>query len=196
MIVSHPIYGEEVNLRCAVYDTVADEWVEVLADSTLLTIERGGDPDVAGGSSVDVGTLSINLLDILDPMQVDMLKPNQDIIAYIDEQTYTDSLVDGAIFTGNIQDISTDYFFERGTKHVNVVILAVDAVSSHSDITVTNTDDEEGFTGEFRTTTPGTQVASTGYQRWEDRINELSTQFAKTPVPEVETGQPIIVYSI
>jgi hypothetical protein len=195
MIVNHPIYGEEVNLRCAVYDTVTTAWVEVLADSTLLTIERGGEPDVAGGSSVDVGILSISLLDILDPMQVDMLKPNQAIIAYIQDDTYDDSRVDGAIFTGNIQDISTDYFFERGTKHVNVVIMAVDAVSSHSDITVTNTDDEEGFTGEFRTTTPGTQVASTGYQRWEDRINELSTQFAKTPVPEVEVGTPTVVYS-
>lgn len=197
MIVNSPVYGESISLRVAFQ--YMGTWLEVLADSTLLTIERGGSPAVAGGSSVDVGTLSISLLDVYDPSQVAILSPNRTIVAYVDDiSVFPNPKVDGAIFTGTIQDIATDYFFDNGTKHVNVVITAVDAVSVHTGITVTNTDGYEGFTGTNRTVTvnPTVTVAANGYQRWEDRINEISTQFAKTTVPTVIVSSPVPIYNI
>jgi len=102
-------------------------------------------------------------------------------------------LSEGAIFTGTIQDIATNYFLDRGEQHVNIVLYAVDAVSSHAGITVTNADGYEGFTG---TTFDGVADTADGYQRWEDRINDLSTEFAKTTVPTVIISAPIPIYSI
>ena len=87
---------------------------------------------------------------------------------------------------------STNYFFEKGVKHANIVIYAVDAVSSHAGITVVNDTGQEGFTG---STFNGTANLKYGYQRWEDRINDLNNTFAPT-VPDVVINGPIPVYTL
>jgi hypothetical protein len=193
MIVNSPVYGDNINLRCAV-EVLPDTWIEILGTSTMLQSQRGGSVGVAGIASVDVGTMSINVLDALDPATVAVLAPNQSIVVYVDDaEVFPDTLVDGAVFTGTIQDISTDYFYEKGEQHINVVIYAVDAVSTHAGITVTNEDGTGGFTG---TTFNGVADTANGYQRWEDRINDLSTEFAKTAVPTVIISAPIPIYTI
>jgi len=193
MIVSTPIYGAQVNLRVAVYNPLTSAWVEILGTSTTLNATRGGAVGIAGIASVEVGTFSINILDALDPSQVTLLFPNQRIVAYVDDDSaFTTPLTDGAIFTGNIQDISTNYFFVNGTQHVNVVIYATDAVSSHTGITVTNLTGQEGFTG---TTLNGVANTANGFQRWEDRINDLTDTFQPT-VPNVTISSPEPIYSI
>lgn len=198
MITPHEVYGDEVNLRCVVYNGTT--WVEVLGASTQLTSTRGGTVGVAGIASVDVGTASINVLDVYDPFSGStLLRPNRAIAVYVDSTAFGTPRTDGAIFTGVIQDIQTNYFFEAGKQHVNITIYAVDAVSSHAGVTVTNTDGYEGFTSSNITVTPGTVIKASGYQRWEDRVNELSAAFA-TPlglsVPTVSVSAPTTVYSI
>ena len=194
MIVSHPIYGDEVSLRCVVYNAATATWVEVLGDSTQVSLTRGGNVGEAGVTSVEVGSLTINILDVYDPSSVSLLKPNVTIILYIDDpSTFATPRVDGAIFTGNIQDIKTDYFLEGTEQHINIEVYAVDAVSSHTGITVTNLNGEDGFTG---TTFNGVANTANGYQRWEDRINDLSTTFAKMEVPTVIISAPVPIYNI
>jgi len=193
VIVNSPVYGDNINLRCAV-QVAGGVWVDLLGTSTLVTSQRGGSAGIAGIASVEVGTMSINVLDAADPAVTNTLYPNQPIVVYVnDDSAFAVPLTDGAIFTGTIQDISTNYFFEKGQKHVNVVIYAVDAVSVHAGITVTNEDGDGGFTG---TTFNGVANTANGYQRWEDRINDLSTAFKKTVVPTVVISAPIPIYSI
>lgn len=192
MIVNSPVYGDNISLRCAVLKSGA--WIELLGTSTRVSSERGGSAGIAGLASVEVGTMTINVLDAADPAISSTLFPNQPIVVYIDDPSvFATPLTDGAIFTGTIQDISTNYFFEKGIKHTNVVIYAVDAVSTHAGITVTNSDGDGGFTG---TTFNGVANTANGYQRWEDRINDLSTQFKKTVVPTVVISAPIPIYTI
>jgi hypothetical protein len=178
MIIAHPTYSDEVNLRCAVYD--GSVWVEVLGVSTQLSATRGGTVGIAGIASVDVGTMSVNILDAFDPTQTSLLAPNRPIVVYVGDIT-------SPIFTGTVQDISTNYFYESGKQHVNIVVYAVDAVSSHAGITV------PGFTG---TTLNGVANAADGYQRWEDRINDLSAAYAQADVPAVVISGPVPIYSI
>lgn len=190
MIVSHPIYGDEINLRCSIQDKVTSAWQEVLAESTQVSITRGGDAGDAGTTTTDVGTMSLNILDVYspsDPTYATLLSPGANIVLYINEGAVP--MTTGAIFTGTIQDISTNYFYENGKQHMNVTLLAVDAVSSHSGITV------DGFTGTNITLPTGVQRAF-GFQRWEDRINDLSTAYAKTTVPTVIISAPVPVYNI
>lgn len=212
-----PVYGYEndtslianFNVVCEVYNDATSTWEEVLGASTRVSSIRGGNVGVAGLTSVEVGTFSINILDTslngqYDPAQIALLRPNQPIRCYIDDSSvFADPPTDGAIFTGHIQDIATNYFYQPGTQtqYVNVTIYAADAVSSHAGITVTTgvvdngTAKEPGFIG---TTFNGTADTAAGYQRWEDRINDLSTGFAasSTPVPTVVINSPDPIYSI
>lgn len=193
MINPQETYGSNVNLRCAVYNGTS--WVEVLGASTQLSSTRGGTVGIAGIASVDVGSVSINVLDVYDPAIATntLLRPNRPIAVYVDSVSFATPRTDGAIFTGTIQDIQTNYFYEAGQQHVNITLYAVDAVSSHAGITVTNANGADGFNG---TTLNGNANTAYGYQRWEDRINDLSTKFAKTTVPTVTISAPIPIYSI
>jgi len=190
LIPKRPVSGSEVNLKVVVWN--GSTWVPILGDATEATSVRGGSVGIAGIASVEVGSFSINILDMYDPAQTALLSPNQDIVVYVDNPEFATPRTDGAIFTGKIQDIQTNYFLYKGKQHVNVGIYAVDAVSSHAGITVTNDYEEPGVTS---TRFNGTTGIRRGYQRWEDRVNQLAG-LAKTTVPSVTISSPTPIYNI
>lgn len=94
-------------------------WREILCDAQSVQISRGGDLDGVT-TTLDVGTLSIRLLESLDPTVDSGVRPNVPIRVF--------SLIGGVtrhMFRGNIEDISNGYDRD-GT--VRTTITAADAI--------------------------------------------------------------------
>tara|TARA_R110000822_G_scaffold123979_2_gene258495 strand:+ start:57 stop:614 length:558 start_codon:yes stop_codon:yes gene_type:complete len=185
MINNIPVYNY---MKCAVYNSVTSLWVDILADGIEVAATRGGDLGLAGIASVDVGSLSLRLLDVYDPAQVAFLKPNMPIVLYNNDPSFATPRTTGAIFTGMVQDINATYELDDlGKFRTYVNIYAADSVSSHTNIPI------NGFKG---TTFNGVINTANGYQRWEDRIRDLNTQYARSTITNPTISANVEVYSI
>jgi hypothetical protein len=157
-------------LRVRVQNKSTLAWTEIMDVGNEIQIDRGGSVGVLGLDSVNAGTLSMTLLNSLDPAVVSTLQPKMKIQVY-STQFATPDL--GSIYVGNIVDIRSQYFLNDRTFSIDtyVSITAVDAVQSHSNVLV-----------------PGI-VTAAGFHRWEERIGVLAP-YALTTVntPAINTN--------
>jgi hypothetical protein len=178
-------------LRAAYWNGV--EWTEMLSTGLSVSLSRGGSLGAAGQVSVDAGSMNLRLLNSTG--LIGDIKPGTIVCIYNGSSEFTPNLLafagldTASIFTGKVQDIAVSYELNKTTRALDSFtgIYAVDAVASHSNIQV------PGFKG---TTYNNVSDAANGYQKWEDRIRDLNTQFAKeTIIPPVYSGS-VEVYSI
>lgn len=157
-------------LRVRVQNKSTLAWTEVLSEGNQLTIDRGGSVGILGLDSLNVGLATLVLYNSLDPAVVATLAPNMPIQVYSNQYS-TPEL--GAIYTGIITDINSQYVLNRQTNAIDtyVSVTAVDAVQAHANIVVA-----------------GVSTAA-GYQRWEERIATLAPSAITTvTVPEINAN--------
>lgn len=157
-------------LRVRVQDKSTLAWTEIMDKGNEIQIDRGGSVGVLGLDSVNAGTLSMTILNALDPVVVNTLQPKMKIQVYSTLFATPDL---GSIYVGNIVDVSSQYFLNNRKFDLDtfVTITAVDAVQSHSNIQI-----------------PGV-VTAAGFHRWEERIGVLASSAITTVnVPAINTN--------
>ena len=157
-------------LRVRVQDKSTLAWTEIMDKGNEIQIDRGGSVGVLGLDSVNAGTLSMTILNALDPVVVNTLQPKMKIQVYSTLFATPDL---GSIYLGNIVDVSSQYFLNNRKFDLDtfVTITAVDAVQSHSNIQI-----------------PGV-ITAAGFHRWEERIDVLASSAITTVnVPAINTN--------
>ena len=157
-------------LRVRVQDKSTLAWTEIMDKGNEIQIDRGGSVGVLGLDSVNAGTLSMTILNALDPVLVNTLQPKMKIQVYSTLFATPDL---GSIYVGNIVDVSSQYFLNNRKFDLDtfVTITAVDAVQSHSNIQI-----------------PGV-VTAAGFHRWEERIGVLASSAITTVnTPAINTN--------
>lgn len=160
-------------LRVRVQNKSTLAWTEILSEGNELQIERGGTVGVLGLDSLNVGLATLVLYNSLDPAVVSTLSPRMNIQVYSTQFATPD---EGSVYLGTIADINSTYVLNTRTFSIDtyVSITAVDAIQSHSNITV-----------------PGVTTTA-GYQRWEERIATLAP-YAITTINTPAINQNTVV---
>lgn len=148
-------------------------WTERTGALNNLSVQRGGGR--AGASStVEVGTLSGDLINEGDPAEEPGWKPN--LIVRLRHRT-----TGSTVFTGRVVDIFVSYKLDKqsGKSTTIVTFTAADSVRSHSAIT------------RFGAVTDG----GVGYESWAQRIIRLAASSATEVNPPADDS-PIVRYAI
>ncbi len=150
-------------------------WVPWLAKASSVEVNRGGKRNGAT-STVDVGILTLVLVNAGDPLAGGQLTPNMP--ARLTLTTVTPAL---PIFTGNILDVDTAYALNKKTGKLStyVTVTIVDAVAAHTNVT------------RYGAVTAG----GAGYESWANRIIRLAASSTATINPPIDDN-PIARYGI
>lgn len=146
-------------------------WTPYLGAATELDIKRGGKR--SGVSlSIDVGTLSMTLLNAGNPTTDGAVRPNTPIRVVL-------VATGRPLFTGRLLDVDMTHIFDKETAQFNtyVGLTAVDGVTDHAN------------------TKRYGAIAPAGYETWESRIRRLSMS-SRAPIaaPAVEPAR--VVYAL
>lgn len=146
-------------------------WTPYLGSATDLDISRGGKRSGVS-MSIDVGTLSMTLLNAGNPTTDGAVRPNTPIRVVL-------VATGRPLFTGRLLDVDMTHVFDKGTAQFStyVSLTAVDGVTDHAN------------------TKRYGAIAPAGYETWESRIRRLSMS-SRAPIaaPAVEPAR--VVYAL
>lgn len=146
------------------------QWTGYLAPATSCRIRRGGKIDGLA-VSLQVGTISITLLNAGNPEDEAEISPNTPI-------RVRSKVTGDVLYTGVILDADMTDQIDKKSGEVNsyVTVSAVDAVQAHAN------------------TTRYGAIADDGYERWEARISRLSAS-SMVPINPPVVDDPIVRYA-
>lgn len=146
-------------------------WTPYAGFATSVSADRGG-KRAGVVNTVDVGTLTIVLLDAGDPDDTPNMTPNTPVRLI--------SVVTGEpVFTGSISDIDMIHEIDKTTNRIRtyVTIQATDNVQTHAN------------------TIRYGAIVSGGFERWEARIVRLAGS-SQAPIDPPVVDAPIVRYSL
>jgi hypothetical protein len=146
-------------------------WTAYLGAAVDVSIRRGGQRRGAA-TTIDVGTLTMTLLNTGDPRTDAAVRPNTSI-------RVRSKATGAALFTGRILDVDMIHRSNKSTGKFDrfVTLTAVDSVTSHAN------------------TKRYGAIASDGFETWEERITRLARS-SRVPVQTPATPAPRVLYSI
>ena len=175
-VLSPPATGAFIIGRSLIGSTLTDPgvtlvWKEYLGAVNSMSTNRGG-AQRGAATSLNVGMLSIRIINAADPFTDVAIKPNSAIRVTAAHPLAIPAIVAGAsanIFTGTIQDVFMNYDNKGNTF---VTIIAADGVQSVNNTVLFGATSSSGL----------------GYETWSQRINQLCTS-STTPVnPPASSG--------
>lgn len=146
-------------------------WTPYLGGATEVDIKRGGKR--SGVSlSIDVGTLTMTLLNVGDPRTDGAMRPNTPIRVKLKS-------TGKELFTGRLLDVDMTHVFDKTTATFNtyVNVTAVDGVTDHAN------------------TKRSGAIAPGGYETWETRIRRLSMS-SRAPIAAPAIAAPAPLYTL
>lgn len=146
-------------------------WTEYTAAAQSLSSQRGG-KRAGVENTMQVGTMTVVLLDAGDPTGTPDMTPNTPIRIRARESGEP-------IFTGWISDIDMAHAIDKRKNRVTttVTISAVDAVQAHAN------------------TTRYGAITSEGFETWEARIQRLAAS-SIVPISAPDVTAPVVRYAL